>query len=92
MREALSRIVSVDKSEVEAMATAEKTAKKTREQYLFKGHVVKSGQIVKADGRYFRVVRVWGQHITLEPLSITEVPNPALATPIIIQPEAKRRG
>ena len=63
---------------------------RNRERYLFEGHPVKSGQVVKADGRYFRVVRVWGQHITLEQLLITELSNPALATPISIQPDVKR--
>jgi hypothetical protein len=61
-----------------------------RERFLYKGHVVRSGQIVVASDRYFRVVRVWGHHITLEPLSSTEVPKPMLATPISIQPEARR--
>ncbi|WP_333648596.1 hypothetical protein [Candidatus Binatus sp.] len=61
-----------------------------REYYLYKGHVVRSGQTVSASGRYFRVVRVWGHHITLEPLPDAEVSEPALAIPISIQPEVKR--
>ena len=70
---------------------ADKPGKKRpiREYYLYKGHVVRSGQTVIASRRYFRVVRVWGHHLTLEPLSAAEVPEPALAIPIRIQPEAK---
>jgi hypothetical protein len=62
----------------------------TRERFLYNGPVIRTGQIVAASGRYFRVVRFWGNHITLEPLTVTEVVEPILATPISIQPEAKR--
>lgn len=78
--------------EIDVLMEAQQAAKKrpARERYLYKGHVVHSGQIVKAGERYFRVARIWGQHITLEPLSITEVPEPALAIPITIQAEARK--
>jgi hypothetical protein len=68
---------------------AKKTIKKRsiHESYLYKGHVVRPGQTVSASSRYFSVVRVWGHHITLEPLSVIEVSEPALAIPIIVQSE-----
>lgn len=77
-------------SEVDAPMKVEESVKKRRERHLYKGHVVHSGQIVTADSQYFRVIRVWLHHITLEPLSPTEVPEPALAIPITVQREVER--
>lgn len=60
------------------------------ERFLYKGRVVRPGWVVTAKGRYFRVVRVWGHHIMLQPLAEDELASRSLAAvAIVLQPEAK---
>lgn len=63
------------------------------ERLLYKGHVIRPGDHVKATDvhavtKFYKVVRVWGHHGVFRP--ITE--NEAGANPIeiTVQPEAKR--
>lgn len=62
---------------------------------LFKGHVVRQGDDVKATDAhsgavtFYRVVRVWGSHGTFRVISEEEAgPNPIEIT---VQPEAPRQ-
>jgi hypothetical protein len=66
----------------------------TEEKLLFKGHVVKPGDFVKATDAhsgavtFYRVERVWGHHGTFRVVTETEAgPNPIN---ISVQAEAPR--
>jgi hypothetical protein len=73
----------------------EKLSKTPRptEQFRYRDRVIHSGQLVKTSGAawgFFRVRRVWGHHVVLESLSITEVLEPSRAIALTVQHESKK--
>jgi hypothetical protein len=64
---------------------------RTKNKYvkvLYKGHVIRPGDIVSAGG-LFKVIRVWGHHATLEPVADAQGKTPI---PISTAPDPSADG
>jgi len=70
----------------------EEKERTTSRRFLYKGHVVKPGQAVRAEDSsgqslgFFLVQHVWGHHITLSPL-LAQDTGAASSIPITVQSE-----